>query len=511
MKKLENVFSKIFCVLAIVMYGLLLYYCLGITGENSGPLSDEHIYFKVESPIISMALLAAAFVVLCFVSKAYVYFETRKRRNILLAVLSVLAALFGIYWITASKTYPDGDQVIILNYARAFCEGDYYGLQKGEYLSIFPYQLGIVTVLMPFVRLFGENDYLAFQYFTALLLPAVFVSGSRIIRILANDNARAEFLYLVCLAVCFPMYAYTPFVYGDLISLEVCMPAIWMLLSCLEKFKLRSLVMFGILIGLAVLLRQHTVIVVLAIGIVLLVKFICTPVLRRQIAAVGLAMLVGIYLFQGCIALRYHDVKASDAATVPLIINVVMGLNDYNGYSGWNNWYCYNLFFANDMDRERTKQQAMEDLRSYLSLFKDNPSYMVDFFTRKMNAQWNAPMYQCIVMNSRVVGEQGKLVGAIYNRNTFGRLVEGGMKVYQLVLYGSVLVFLVKRRKSREPLEKYVLLIAVFGGFLFTMMWEAKTRYVFPYLIMQLPYMAMGANEVVSWMEARLFRRGKKI
>ena len=33
------------------------------------------------------------------------------------------------------------------------------------------------------------------------------------------------------------------------------------------------------------------------------------------------------------------------------------------------------------------------------------------------------------------------------------------------------------------------------------MMWEAKTRYVLPYLFMQIPYMAMGMHSLVSSLE----------
>ena len=57
------------------------------------------------------------------------------------------------------------------------------------------------------------------------------------------------------------------------------------------------------------------------------------------------------------------------------------------------------------------------------------------------------------------------------------------------------------------PMEWYLLLIAVFGGFLFSLMWEAKTRYILPYLFMQIPYMAMGINEIITVMEQKIERK----
>lgn len=85
------------------------------------------------------------------------------------------------------------------------------------------------------------------------------------------------------------------------------------------------------------------------------------------------------------------------------------------------------------------------------------------------------------------------------------------MKIYQLVVYGSILFLLIRKRKRWEHIEKYVLLIAVFGGFLFSLMWEAKTRYVFPYLIMELPYIALGIKELVDWLHGKIAeRRGEQ-
>ena len=510
MKEKEKILGSIFCSFAIVMYGLLFYYCLGLTGENSGPLSEEFIYFKKDSVLFNFIMLGAAFSVLYFLAKLSVFFEEKKRRNILLAVVSVWAVLFAVYWITTSKTFPQGDPGLILYYARDICKGDFTQFQEGGYLAVYPHQLGMVTLLLPFVKLFGANDYLAFQYFTALMLPFIFVSGTKILRYISNDNARVEFLYIFFMTTCFPLYAYTPFVYGDLCSLEMGMLAVWALLSCLERFKVYKLIALGASIGVAVQLRMNMIILVISLVIVLLIKAVCDSVGRWRAAAMGIAVIVGVVLFQGIIDLAYYNVKDKEADTFPISTFIVMGLNDDYGRPGWDNCYSYELFFENGMDTELTKRQAMNDFKSYLTLYKNNPTYMAEFFARKMNAQWNAPMYQCIVMNNYVTGEQGRLTHSIYTRGRAGRVIEKYMKIYQLVLYSSILCLLFVKRKKGEAIEKYTLLIAAFGGFLFSLMWEAKTRYVFPYLIMQLPYMAMGVHEIIIIIKKNIGGKGKQ-
>lgn len=68
------------------------------------------------------------------------------------------------------------------------------------------------------------------------------------------------------------------------------------------------------------------------------------------------------------------------------------------------------------------------------------------------------------------------------------------MNIYQLLVYGAVLFLLSVKRKEWRQIDRYILLVGIFGGFLFSILWEAKTRYVFPYFLMVLPYAAVGIN-----------------
>ncbi len=100
-------------------------------------------------------------------------------------------------------------------------------------------------------------------------------------------------------------------------------------------------------------------------------------------------------------------------------------------------------------------------------------------------------MYQCLVMNNGIKFQQLPLAESIYF-GSLRRYVELFMNIYQLLIYGSILLLLLRKRKIWVQIEKYALLIGIFGGFLFSMIWEAKTRYVLPYFLMMLPYAAIG-------------------
>ena len=162
------------------------------------------------------------------------------------------------------------------------------------------------------------------------------------------------------------------------------------------------------------------------------------------------------------------------------------------------------MFYRSDYNADSARKEAMKDIQDSISVFRTNPEFAVDFFSRKMNTQWNTPMYQSINMvNCQLENSQSKIIQDICYRGTIGKLIEKYMKVYQLLLYFSILLFMISRWKKENHIEDYVLLIAVFGGFLFTMMWEAKARYVFPYLVMMIPYMAMGVNYLAEIIDNR--------
>ena len=96
------------------------------------------------------------------------------------------------------------------------------------------------------------------------------------------------------------------------------------------------------------------------------------------------------------------------------------------------------------------------------------------------------------------------MVQTLRYRARTGLLIERVMKVYQMAMYASILYLLISKRKEWESVGKYLLLIASLGGFFFSMLWEAKTRYVFPYLLIMIPYFAVGLEALISQAKARI-------
>ena len=195
----------------------------------------------------------------------------------------------------------------------------------------------------------------------------------------------------------------------------------------------------------------------------------------------------------------YQPMTPEDSLEAPASVYIAMGVNNDNGMAGWHNYYDQIAFGNNDWNVEKTNEEAWKYLGDFFREHRNEPGYIMDFYYRKTGSQWNSPMYQCLAMNNNIKEQQSAFAASVY----FGKLrnfVEAETNIHQLVVYGGVLCLLLFVRKRWQRIDNYLLLIGVFGGFLFSILWEAKTRYVFPYYLAMLPYGAAGIYELVKWL-----------
>lgn len=507
----ERNLTIIFHTLAMILFAFLFCTSIFITGSNSDDFRDEYIYIERNSPwqMLLIIVLFLTFMFLC--GKIYEKVLYKCNRNILLGVVCLISFGISIYWVLASGTAPQADQLTVLECAEAISQGDFRSLTEPNYLTRCLHQLGLVTFHRILFYFFGRGNYMAFQFFSAFMVPVMVFSGCQIVRKLSDNNGKAEMYYLVLAGTCFPMYAYTAFVYGEVGSTAMILLAAWILLSCLEKFSISKLIGLAFTVGLAVQLRKNVLIVLIAFEIVILVKWLQKR--DWKIFLTGCSILLGVFLFQVLVEGVYDDVRNKEAKQIPAILFIAMGLHDTYGYPGWNDFYQHNAFAETEDNVEVALEVGRADIRKSMERFSADPAYMLHFFQYKINSQWQSPMYQSIVANNCVVREQSSLVRMIYEKKLPGQLIKLYMKAFQFFLYGCIFLWLIRNFKKEIPLEKYVLLIAVFGGFLFTVMWEAKTRYAFPYMLLMLPCFGLGMQEsmtffekTVSFLKQKLFK-----
>lgn len=506
MKKIinENNMAKIFHALAVILFGFLFIASIFITGNNGDDISYEFIIMERNSPAY-IVLAVVFFLALMFVAGILydkIFYKCNK--NILLGMVCLISFLVSIYWIWGIAAVPQGDQALICQYASRFNQGDFSDLQRNCYITMCQQQLGLITFMRVLFYIFGDGNYMAYQYFSALMVVVIIFSGRQIVRKISCHSGKVEFYYLVLMGTFFPMYGYVPFVYGDLSSTAVVFLSGWLFLECLEEFSVPKVFALALTAGIAVQLRRNVLVILIAFIIVVAVKLI--QQWNWKVLVTGCSILLGALLLQVGVKGIYHDVMDNEKKEIPAVLYIAMGLHDHNNRPGWFDAYNQLIFEQYEYDPVLASDAARADIQKSFEKFIEDPGYMVHFFGAKINSQWQAPMYQSVVINSKIVGDQSLIAHMIYNYNLskLGRLLLLYTKAFQLFMYGCIFLWLIMRWKKKQPIENYLLLIAVFGGFLFSILWEAKARYVFPYALLMIPYFAVGLQELVGYLYKKI-------
>lgn len=412
------------------------------------------------------------------------------RGVLLLTVVWVLAA--GFWWITAVDRVPEGDQAFIYGGASYFLEGKFFFLEKGGYCDIYPHQLSLIFLTELLFRLVGAYNYFAFQAVCVVLSAGIVCLGYALVRQL-TEHAVMAVGYCVLMAACLPMIFYTGWVYGEIPSVFFVLLASNLLVAYERKGRARYLVGVVVSYVLAVMVRQNSWIFVIAFTLVG-----CVWLIKKWDYKVALALLLSLVLplLVGTMVEKMYEIRSGMEVSegLPAYSHIAMGLQENNGTYGWYSQYCKEVYYSVDCVPEFAAHLSKEDIATSLSYMKENPEYGRKFFKEKILSQWNGPLYQSLYFASKYAEgkapEEGTWVDKINNEYFVGIL--GFCDGMQFVIYAGILCYFLFAVKKDSSLLAHLCAVGIIGGFFFSIMWEAKTRYILPYYLTMFPLAVIG-------------------
>ena len=498
---LEQLSARVVHILGILLFLILTAISLFFTRYFVQDYSVEKPYTRLA--VFPLTLLFAG--ILCF----FVLFIGRRiadgsgreqrRVRILLGAVLLWSLFFGSVWVLLAKSTPVADQYMVTSSAQRFLEGNYGRFEYGKYLYYYPFQLGLAAYEELVFRLFGADNYTALQLINVLGVTASIAAGYGLVSGLYEKRRTACYYLLLC-AGCFPFFIYAAYLYGDVLSITLSMTALWQLVRYIRKGKKSGVLVMMLSLAAAVLLRGNSLIILIAIACVLAVE----AVSRKKWSYLLCILLLCAGAAGGRQALnRYYEAKSGTALNegMPSVLWIAMGMQEGDMEAGWYNGYS--IYLYQDVchyDEPTAQALGFAEVKARAKVFLKDPLYGVNFYFRKFASQWNEPTYGCFIMTYAADQGRSSLGESLYTGRP-NQAFQIFMDSYQLVIYGAVLFLLLRKRKAEEPLEWYVLLIAVIGGVLFHELWEAKSRYVLPYFIAMLPMAAEGLFELSSLLE----------
>lgn len=448
-----------------------------------------------ERDFLPLHLLTAALVISMFLGFRWMaaHFRTHVKiicMGYLLFVMAVTAFL-AIKWIGTVPTAPGADQFYIYNATQEVLDGSYATFAPDGYLGKFHYQIGLMQLFKWLFQISGNRDYKVICYANAICVPLIILSGYFLIKT-CYDKASWLLFYCTAMLLCLPLLFYTPFVYGELFFMAAGSGMIALLVSFLKAKRVWLLVPMATLAVLAVWAKGTGWILIIAAFIVAGIYGIS----RKS----GIALLCAVLLAASPLAanklLTMHYEKVSGIAIdegVPSIAVIAMGIHaEGERRGGWYDGYNQDTYIAFGCDREKTAQASKAFFLERFEELSKNPKDFVTFYKNKTLTQWNVPLYESLSTNNLFYDELPPFAELVYYGNLHW-LCEGFMNEYHFFLCLGIVFAAVGIWGGKERFFHILPGIILIGSFLFSVIWEAKARYIFP----SLPFMVVAA--IYGW------------
>jgi hypothetical protein len=437
-----------------------------------------------------------------------------------LAVLGWCMAV-GLVLILFGRSAPAADAYSVYSIAEHLAAGDSSVIHPSEsYLSYYPQQAGLTAFWEILIRLWNlaPTGLAAYHFIKLVYLPltcAIIFFGEKLVHLLWNHE-RTDCIYLLLAGLNCPLLMYSSFVYGEIPSFAALSAGLYLLTklllkdSCPSEKNSRSCLGLGsfFLLTLAVLLRKNSLIFVIAAVLVLLLVGLWQK--RPALPLLAVCCMAGALAVLPCVQ-KYYELRSGSTISsgVPALSYLAMGMQESSRAEGWYNGFNFNTYQETGMDAQATEAASLEAIQERLSFFRKNPGEAARFYLRKYLSQWADGTYACRQATLATQGGRSPFFVSLYEGDK-SRYLISYCNIYQNVLYLGTFVFCLAGCRKKRPgnsgstplrpepdrgefqLPAYLGLIAVLGGFLFHMAWEANSRYIFLYSLAMIPCAARG-------------------
>lgn len=439
-----------------------------------------------------------------------------KRLHILLGCVMVTSFAACVVWIACGNFLPRGDQHAVLEGLRSLREGNYEVLTPSGYFGAYKQQIPMGVLFSLLFRIAGSTSYEVIEYTGALCVPLLIFAGFRLLgELFGEEEVQAnncqenycqkkycqknysqkiycQTIYCLLMLFCLPLFVYTAFVYGEVISATAAMVFAWLFAVYWRRKNYWTWIGMALCGIIGTMARGNFLIVLTAALILLIIHAFLKRSPASVLLGVGLLLLVKV---NDAAILRYYEVKSGIAIDqgVPLEGWIAMGLDEYGPVAyGWYTGYVVDTYKECGYDTAAARKQCLAYIRDRIQMLKSGAGVgAAAFFKQKILVQWNEPAIECFTVNHAYDPAPAAFVERMVNPAT-NKGVREFMNQYQCILYLGVLLYCLTAFWNKKEFSQFLLLTAVIGGFLFTLIWETKTRYVFPYFIYMIPYAAAG-------------------
>ncbi|MBR1802788.1 MAG: glycosyltransferase family 39 protein [Clostridia bacterium] len=496
MKKIIYLFGILFLAIVLILNVLL-------TANLDG---SEHITIRFHNFGTMLALIVSSGL-LFFIARIIderlnndMNLKSKKRlRKILLMIALIIYVAFSILWVIVVRPAIVGDQIHACNLAQTFYRDNaeeflpnltYAGIPLSEYMQAYHQQISLAFVFSMFFRLI-QFDGIGVLRVLNVIGNILIVFALYKITVQLSKTYRTNKVLLFTLILTFislPMLA--TFIYGDIPALALCLWSVYFMMRYTETKNVSYPIFASILTMLAYMLRMNSLIFIIATVIYLLLnlfKNITTKTGKENVFNLFIIIIyIAIAILPSSLVKNYYlnKYELDKNKAYPNISYFLMAMEEGPRANGWYNEGIGEPALKAD-DKKAIQSEYAEKIKQRLTYFSQNFEYTFDFYINKIASMWTENTYAAVRVN---------MDGGQYHFENMIEPLTFYQKMLLIITCFCSLIVLLQNRKNLS-LDVIFLITIFIGGFAFHILWEAKSRYILPYIVVLIPVASIWINK----------------
>lgn len=507
---MKKIISQIINTITIVVISLILLMNICITANL-----ENHLGEKVNFEIFDLKTIITVILIIMIILlvSALIRKLNAKVKKIFMPIALLLFFVIELLVIHYAIAVPRADQSLILVRAQAIFRKDEGWLYQDFYMEAYPQQTTIIWLFSLIFKILQSDDYKNILVLNAIANVVTIIAIYKIVKLYKQKYETNTTISILLILTFIPIILLTVFLYGDLIGTAFIMLGIYFILKYGMNKKWYHIVTATILISISYLFRMNNLIFIIAVSIYLFMKALEEKKVRNY--AVIIIFIIITILPQGL--LKNYMIKKYDIDTTkayPTTGFIYLGMSESSRAEGWYNDEIYNLAMQEEV--EDANKMYIDLIKERLNYMKEHPFYCFKFYVKKMASMWTENTYGSVWYHTPMHLENPEEMKKEIESSSFvsfiqNEKVEWFITVYQkasliiiMICVGMVTIHNFQKKDS----EITLLLLALIGGFCFHFLWEAKSRYIVPYIIAIIPLTAIGYEEIIKSSKMFFRKRG---
>lgn len=510
MKFVKNVIITIALILGIIVFLMNLIYIAEVSSEWKEQVTIS--YFGLSNLIVS-TLIAIGIISISNCIDKLVEKEDKKRMKKNIAIIGFIFLIYitiMLLWVHVRQSVPAADSMRVYEGACQMFRGE--NLTATKYFELYPQNLSLAYIFSKIFWVLNSCEVIIIKVVNVIANCFSVIGLYFILKLLGKEYRISKTLFFILSFTYIPLILLVNFTYGDLVSLPLTIFALYFAMKYVKNKKIRYLVFSAILMMISAMERMNNLIFIIAIAIYLILNILEIKKVDlkniEKLIQVGIKILCVIMfvivaiipsnILKGVLSKKYN---LNPEKTFPTTGFFAMGMQEGMRANGWYNesadigW--------NQIDT--ANEQYVEMIKQRITDFSGDIYYTIKFYTKKVISMWAEPLQESIWQNLSLnmdkeepteeeIEEATKIDEKMLKHETAAQLYQ---RALMLIIFGvTVMVIIVNRRNLSN--EVILLLLSFVGGFIFHILWEGKSRYIIPYIVVLIPIASIKINSKIK-------------